>query len=274
MHKKLNEINEIIALCDEMIDYISKNGIIRTGNSIYECYKRHIKVFFDSRDDIQHDYGPYQVLKKLYFPNGHTYSVCKSEAKTIRDTVIGMKHELYPDCFEKVFISHREKDKEQVAAFVDLLYALGIPRPTREDPEKAIFCTSHPAAYIDNGKQNLDEIKRQFNSHEHIFYVLWYTDSYFESQACLNEAGAIWAMNKTYQEILSPNMKSSLIGGLLDKQPVWFRSNDKYRLNTFREQFEMMFNLQPLSTNAWEVTRDAFIKQIETITGGANHSNA
>ena len=51
-----------------------------------------------------------------------------------------MKHELYPNCFEKVFISHREKDKEQVAAFIDLLHALGIPRPTKDAPEKAIFC--------------------------------------------------------------------------------------------------------------------------------------
>ena len=273
MNRKLKEINEIIALCDEIIDYISKNGIIRTGNPGYECYMRQIKAFFDSRDDIQHDYGPYQVLNLLHF-SGRRYSVCMSEAKTIRDTVIGMKHELFPDCFEKVFISHREKDKEQVAAFVDLLYALGIPRPTQEDPEKAIFCTSHPAAYIENGKQNLDEIKRQFNCHEHIFYILWYTDSYFESQACLNEAGAIWAMNKKYQEILSPNMKSSLIGGLLDKQPVWFRSNDKYRLNTFREQVESLFDLPSLSTNAWEAARDSFILQIEAITGGSNHADA
>ena len=272
MNSQLKEINEIIVSCDSMIEYINRNGIIRTGNPEYETYKRRIKAFFTSRDDIERNYGPYQVLDKLHF-SGNRYTVCLSEAQMIRNTVIWMKHELYPNAYEKVFISHREKDKEQVAAFIELLYALGIPRPTKDNPEKAIFCTSHPAACIDNGKQNLDEIKRQFNNHEHIFYVLWYTDSYFESQACLNEAGAIWAMNKNYQEILSPNMKSSLISGLLDKQPVWFRSNDKYRLNTFRDQLEMMFNLQPLSTNTWEVARDTFIKQIETITGGANHAN-
>lgn len=44
--------------------------------------------------------------------------------------VKGMKHTLLPDSFEKIFISHREKDKANVEALVELLYAIGIPRPT------------------------------------------------------------------------------------------------------------------------------------------------
>lgn len=269
MNTKLKEINEIIALCDDMLEYVRMNGIIRTGNPSYESYKRLIKSFFANHNDIQHDYGPYLVLEKLYF-SGAQYYVCLSEAQMIRKTVVDMKHELYPDCFEKVFISHREKDQKQVAAFIELLYSLGIPRPTRDDDYKAVFCTSHPAAYIDNGANNLDEIKQQFHGHEHVLYILWYTDLYFESQACLNEAGAIWAMNKRYQEILSPSLKSEKIGGLLDKQPVWFRSNDKYRLNTFKDQIEKMFNLSSLTTNAWEAARDSYIAKIETLFGNNN----
>lgn len=272
MNTQLKEINEIIALCDRMVDYIEKNGIICTGNSEYETYKMQIKAFFNSRDDITRNYGPYQVLAKLYF-SGKKYTVCRSEAEMIRNAVIWMKHDLYPNCFDKVFISHREKDKDQVAAFIELLYALGIPRPTKDTPQKAIYCTSHPAAYIDNGKRNLEEIKQQFHSHEHVFYVLWYTDDYFESQTCLNEAGAIWAMNKTYQEILSPTFKSKKIGGLLDKQPVWFRSTDKHRLNTLKEQLEIMFGLPSLTTNAWETARDNFIARIDAATGGIHHAN-
>ena len=34
-------------------------------------------------------------------------------------------------------------------------------------------------------------IREQFQGHSHIYFILWYTDNYFESQACLNEAGAI-----------------------------------------------------------------------------------
>ena len=273
MNTKLKEINNIITLCDSMIDYIHKNGIIHTGNATYEAYKEYIKDFFRPRSDFPRDYGPFLVLDKLHFSSGN-YTVCLSEAQMIRNAVVWMKHDLFPDCYEKIFISHREKDERQVAAFMELLYALGIPRPTEDNPESAIFCTSHPATCIENGKPNLDEIKRQLNSHEHMFYIMWYTDSYFESQACLNEAGAIWSMNKKYQEILSPNLKSDRIGGLLDKQPVWFRSNDKNRLNTFKKQIETMFDLPSLTTNAWETARDSYISQINSIVGGDNHADA
>lgn len=267
MNTQLKEINSIISLCDAMIDEINRIGIIRTGNQVYEEYKKRIEAFLKSHDLMRSDYGPRAVLNALYFSNVD-YTVCSSEAKIIRTTVVGMKHELYPNAYEKIFISHREKDKKQVEEFVNLLYAIGIPRPTRNSDEKSIFCTSHPAAYIENGSPNLDEIKKQFNSSEHIFYILWYTDNYFKSQACLNEAGAIWAMGKRYQEILAPGFKSSQIGGLMDKQPVWFRSNDKYRLNTFKEQLESMFCIEPLTGNEWERARDAYISQIEAITGG------
>lgn len=48
----------------------------------------------------------------------------------------------------------------------------------------------------------------------------------------------------------------------MDKQPVWFRANDKFRLNTFKEQIARMFSLNPLNQNAWESCRDAFISKI------------
>ena len=273
MNNQLKEINSIISLCDAMIDEINRIGIIRTGNPVYEEYKKQIKAYCSSHNLMRSDYGPYAVLDKLYFPSAG-YTVCSSEARMIRSTVVGMKHELYPNAYEKIFISHREKDKKQVEKFVDLLYAIGIPRPTRNSAERSIFCTSHPATYIENGLRNLEEIKEQFNSSEHIFYILWYTDHYFESQACLNEAGAIWALGKRYQEILAPGFAASKIGGLMDKQPTWMRSNDKYRLNTLKEQIEAMFCLKPLTLNAWESARDSYIAQIEAITGGGYHADA
>lgn len=148
-------------------------------------------------------------------------------------------------------------------AFVQPLHDIGIPRTTVDAPESVIFCASHPEGYIKNGEKNLDEIRDMINTDQHVFYILWYTDRYFESPACLNEAGAIWAMKKKYQEILTPDFDSDKIRGLLDKQPVWFRANDKMRLNTFKEQLEKMFDLSPITQNAWEVARDKFIQTIE-----------
>ena len=262
MNPQLKEINEIITICDSMIYSIRESGNLRTGDQNYEKYKRQIYSFLTSHGLKRKDYAPYVVLNALFFNTG-SYSVNMSEAQTIRSTILSLKHELFPDAFEKVFISHREKDDAQVAEFINLLYAIGIPRPTVCNDESVIFCTSHPASYIENGARNLDEIKAHFNSPEHTYFILWYTGNYFESQACLNEAGAIWATGKKYQEILAPGFSSSKIGGLLDKQPVWFRANDKFRLNTFKEKLEAMFGLDPLTQNAWEIARDSFITKIE-----------
>lgn len=63
------------------------------------------------------------------------------------------------------------------------------------------------------------------------------------------EAGDIWAMKKKYQEILVTNFDVNKINGLLDKQSVWFKTDNKARLNTFKEQIEAMFGLIPIDFN-------------------------
>lgn len=264
MNPKLKEINELIALCDQMLFYIQERGDIRPNNDLYLSYKFQVDAFCKQNKINDKNYAPYVILCTFFF-NSSVYTVNKSEVLAIKNALVEIKHTLFKDDYEKIFISHREADKDQVDAFVDLLHAIGIPRPTIESPESVIFCTSHPEGYIENGKRNLDEIRDRINTDEHVLYILWYTDKYFESPACLNEAGAIWAMKKKYQEILMPDFDSSQIRGLLDKQPVWFRANDKMRLNTFKEQIEKMFALPPTIANTWELSRDKFIEQINKI---------
>lgn len=262
MDSKLTEINHILYLVDKMIEYIQANSIIRPGNNEYMLYKQRLSEFCKQYNVKKQYPAIYNVLDFYYFESS-SYYVDMAEAQNIRKAVIDLKNAICPNNYEKIFISHRESDKKQVEAFVELLYAIGIPRPTASKIESTIFCTSHPEGYIPNGSRNLDEIRDQINTDRHTFYILWYTDNYFESQACLNEAGAIGVMKKKYQEILAPSFDSSKIKGLLDKQPTWLRSNDKYRLNTFKEQIESMFSLNPISQNSWEMARDRFIEEIE-----------
>lgn len=266
MNKDLKDINEIINLCEQMLDYIAKYGIIRSGNNLYNAYKEKVSRFFEVRHLEDKEFAPYAVLSRFYFTSSYSpYTVNKSEATMIYKTIVDLKHELYGDKFERVFISHREKDESQVTPLINLLHAIGIPRPINEE-KSIIFSSSHPASYIDNGCPNLDYIKKQFTAHAHTFYIMWYSDNYFESKACLNECGAVWVMDKKYQEILAPNFDEKKIDGLLlDSQPVWFRATDKQRLNTFKSQIEKMFDLPSLSQNAWEKERDAFIKTIQSI---------
>ena len=172
-----------------------------------------------------------------------------------------ISHNIRSNHFEKIFISHRRSDIEQINLFIDLLYAIGIPRPT-QGKESVIFCSSYPSSYLDNGEKNLDALRKYLNCPAHTYYILWYTDNFFDSNACLNEAGAIWVKGGKYQEILSPKFDESKIDGLLGRNPIMFRANDKARLNKFKLELEEMFNLAPVELNYWETARDKFIERI------------
>lgn len=261
MNTTLIEINEILVLLDKIMDELSIGKIICTGNEFYEEYKKKIKSFVQ-KNKIDESYPDiYTFLCKYYFIKN--YTVDMNEARAMKNLVVELKNVLFPNLFEKIFISHREKDKKYTDALVELLHAIGIPRQTKNQKEGMIFCSSHPEGYINNTERNLDVMKSYFTTKDNVFFILFYSDNYFESHACLNEQGAVWATNQKYQEILTPNFSTDKIKGLLDKQQVWFRCNDKYRLNTFKEQLEKMFYLEPLAMNAWEIARDRFIEQVE-----------
>lgn len=264
MRVAIQDINEIIKLCNDMVSYIKANGTIyrgMPGDTIYVKYKKKISSFFDNVGIETSSYFPYLQLNKLFFHSA-AYSVNLNEAKEILFYVKEVKKDLFSDQYEKIFISHSEADEPQVSLFIDLLHTIGIPRPTETNPDKVIFCTSHPEGYIANGERNLETIKNEFNNDTNTFFIMWYTENYFASQACLNEMGAIWVKNKKYQEILMPKFNEKNIKGMLDKQPVWFRANNKFRLNDFKKQLEAMFALSPIEQNSWEHARDKFIAEI------------
>ena len=45
MNPKLKEINELIALCDQMLFYIQERGDIRPNNDLYLSYKFKVDSF-------------------------------------------------------------------------------------------------------------------------------------------------------------------------------------------------------------------------------------
>ena len=141
MNPKLKEINELIALCDQMLFYIQERGDIRPNNDLYLSYKFKVDSFCKQNKINDKSYAPYAILCTFFF-NSSAYTVNKSEVLAIKNALVEIKHTLFKDGYEKIFISHREADKDQVDAFVDLLHAIGIPRPTTELPDSVIFCTS------------------------------------------------------------------------------------------------------------------------------------
>lgn len=58
MNPQLQEINQIITLCDELVREVREIGILKTGNKTYEEYKERINRFFFKRDLKKDNYGP------------------------------------------------------------------------------------------------------------------------------------------------------------------------------------------------------------------------
>lgn len=132
MNLKLKEINEIISLCNQMIDIEQKNGYIKSNHDCYRSYCKKIGIFCSTHNLEDKNYASYAILNMYWQPSSDV-KLFKSEIVEIRHNLILLKHELFKDAYEKIFISHREKDADQVAAFVELLHVIGIPRTTVQD---------------------------------------------------------------------------------------------------------------------------------------------
>ena len=264
-YEALTEINELLQLCEVMRQDIlaNENKYINYKNPTYARYKEKI-VAFVQKHNIEKLYREHYSLIKEYYYNSTSWTLNLKEIDTLEKGILELKQKLCKDAKNKIFISHSEKDKASVDLFIELLHAIGVPYPTQNTEEKYIFCSSHPDYYIENGRPNKIKVKTELQNQD-TFYVLWYTDNYFNSPCCLNEVGAIWVNNRDYQEILEPDFDSSKIKGLLDNQPVWFRADDKYRLNDFKNQVVEMFGLDVPSENHWEQSRDKFIKRLKEL---------
>lgn len=157
----------------------------------------------------------------------------------------------------KVFISHAEKDKGIVDAFVDLLH-LG----TNLLPSD-IFCTSLEGMGIPKGTNFIEYIKGQIQHPEMVIPIL--SPNYFQSHFCLCELGAAWALShKMYPLLIPPfsydELKAVLIGVQVGKL------NDKNDLNGLRDELVKSSANGGQSTGRWEEKRDRFLERLAALT--------
>lgn len=96
----------------------------------------------------------------------------------------------------KVFISHSSQDVKLVQDFIELL-RLGM-NLTREE----IFCTSLRGC-LHSGKDFIPEIKKRIYDCEAVIFLI--TKAYMDSQFCLAELGAAWALGqKIFPLLVAP----------------------------------------------------------------------
>lgn len=110
--------------------------------------------------------------------------------------------------YKKIFISHSSKDKDVVDAFVTLLTrGAGL---TQDD----IFCTSFEGMKIKNGEDIRKHIQENVNYTD--FAILLISNNYKGSEICLNEMGAVWAIDKKVISYVFPDLREEQVGWLIN----------------------------------------------------------
>lgn len=147
------------------------------------------------------------VLAHIYDSISPSYKVLL--AKTARmNELVNDTSESKPN---KVFISHASVDKSIIDAFVDNVLVLGLGLK-KED----IAYTSNEVYGVAPG----DDISRYIkdNIADATVVLLMISSAYKQSEVCLNEMGAAWALNKSFISVLLPETGYDKLGWLTNLQ--------------------------------------------------------
>lgn len=150
-----------------------------------------------------------------------------------------------------IFISHSSKDKVIVEEFSDKVLRLGLGISNDK-----IRCTSIEGAGIPNGEKMRDWI------HENIkdcsLAILMISPEYQNSQICLNEMGAIWALEKPVKIFLLPGTEYKTMGWLEEIRQAG-HIDAETDLDQLVEEIKKQFGIS-LNVAEWGRNRQAFIR--------------
>ncbi len=156
----------------------------------------------------------------------------------------------------KVFISHSSKDSEIVKGFINKILGNGLGFDIANS-NKDIYCTSIEELGIKTGADFRQNIKEHLINANIIFLFL--SESYLNSEICLNEMGASWAHDKTIFPMIIPPMDFKGVGALMEiNECVKLDSEDK--LLKVCDELNEIFQLQNQSTKINRAIK-SFIKE-------------
>lgn len=124
--------------------------------------------------------------------------------KVVFDAVVHDRNNMN---FGSIFISHSSKDGNIIKKFVDEVLLLGVGL-TRQQ----IRCSSIEGCGIKNGADMRNWIHDEISGCSMAFLMI--SPNYQASQICLNEMGAIWALEKSVKILLLPGINVKKFGWL------------------------------------------------------------
>lgn len=158
---------------------------------------------------------------------------------------------------KRIFISHASKDKELIGKFVDSIFILGMGMDS-----EIIAYTSREDTGIPAGESIPQFIQDNIACADIVLLMI--SGSYKNSEVCLNEMGAAWALNKHIIQILLPNTSFDKLGWLcsLDKA---LKIDDADSLDGLCEVFADKLDIG-IKPTAWNRNKAAFLSYCSTLS--------
>ena len=156
-----------------------------------------------------------------------------------------------PSFKKRIFISHASKDKELIGKFVDSIFLLGMGMNS-----ETIAYTSREDTGVPAGESIPQFIQNNIACADIVLMMI--SDNYKDSEVCLNEMGAAWALNKYIIQILLPNTSFDKLCWLcsLDKA---IKINNSDNLDGLSEVLTDRLDIS-VKPSVWNRNKTDFIK--------------
>ncbi len=153
----------------------------------------------------------------------------------------------------KIFISHSSKDKAIVDLCKNVILNAGLGISDND-----IAYTSAPETGVPTGGNIPQYIKENIADCDFVFFMI--SDNYRESEVCLNEMGAAWALDKKVKPILLYDVSFNSVGWLYSKN-LCAKIDDSERLDALRDEFLGRYTNIP-QTSVWNRNKKEFISRL------------
>ena len=158
---------------------------------------------------------------------------------------------------KRIFISHASRDKELIGKFVDSIFLLGMCIDS-----EIIAYTSREDTGVPVGESIPQYIQNNIACADIILLMI--SDNYKNSEVCLNEMGAAWALNKHIIQVLLPNTSFDKLGWLcsLDKA---LKIDNSESIDGLCEVFTDKLDIS-IKPSAWNRNKAVFLSYCSTLS--------
>lgn len=154
-----------------------------------------------------------------------------------------------------IFISHSSKDIWLVTPFIEkiLNLGLGIPR-------SRIFYTSEKDTGIKSGQDFKKIILKRLKTSKVVIQII--TDNYKQSEICMNEMGAAWAMCNNVIPFVLPPIRYENVGFIHNTTQL-LKINDEADLYQFQDDHSELRGIQKINQANYHKQVKDFIEIIQ-----------